>query len=170
MHFLYYTQTVQFNSNHFIYASMEILFLEYTKHMQPFRQTHVQVKEVAQYDNEPQQYNNCRQKGKTPMKTLDRCVRRSKVNHVDSQAFPSRWLVRTQLKPLTGGQRNTCGGTGGWLIRRQRAFILPFTKRGKWRALRRCDSSWWKTTFTATLGNQTHTRTVSYQRLYSRAL
>lgn len=64
MHFLHYTQIVKFNSDHFIYASMEILFLESTKHMQPFRQTHVQVKEVAQYDNEPRQYNNCRQKGK----------------------------------------------------------------------------------------------------------
>lgn len=69
--------------------------------------THVQVKEVAQYDNQPQQYNDCRQKGKTPIKILDRCVHRSNVNHVDSQAFPSRWLVRTQLKPLTGGQPQT---------------------------------------------------------------
>lgn len=90
---------------------------------------------------------------------------RSKLFPLCEDAEEGRWMRwGPASNPLSDGQCNArCEAGGGGLIPHQRTFILPFIKRRKWLALQRCDSSWWKTTFTATLGNQTHIHTVAYQ-------
>lgn len=51
MHFLHYTQTVQFNSNHFLHASFGFSWSFYHQtHACVQMEKHIQVEENAQYD------------------------------------------------------------------------------------------------------------------------